>query len=103
VELLNSRVVIEVGLDEIPSTLGGDSAMPHLPIMEMNPFHVIFYFNKFLITTRFDKGKYGKTASCTVIFHPGLKEFMEKCLVQFHVYICFITQRHNIYNYLDQI
>jgi hypothetical protein len=31
-----------------------------------------------------------------------LKEFLEKCLVQFQVYILFIAQNHNIYNYLSQ-
>jgi hypothetical protein len=28
---------------------------------------------------------------------------LEKCLMQFQVYIWSIAHRHNIYNYLDQI
>jgi hypothetical protein len=39
VQLLNSCIVVELGLDEIPSTLGGDSQMPLLPSLEMNSFH----------------------------------------------------------------
>ncbi len=33
----------------------------------------------------------------------GLNEFLDRCVAQLHVYICFATQCHNIYNYLDQI
>jgi hypothetical protein len=84
-------------LDEIPSTLGVNSAVLHLPASEMSPFHVIFYLNGILIATCFNK------RSRTNILHPGLKEFLEKCLMQFQVYIWSIAQCHNIYDYLDQI
>jgi hypothetical protein len=76
-ELPNSRTAIEVGLDEIPSTLGVGSPMPCLHVVEVSPFHVIFDLNGILITTCFNKG------FCTIIFHPRLKEFLEKCLAQF--------------------
>jgi len=33
----------------------------------------------------------------------GLKEFLDRCVAQFHVYAWFATQCHNIYNYLEQI
>ncbi len=82
---------------------GGDSLVPCLPTMEVNPFHVIFDLNGLLITTCFKKGGYGKASSCTIILHPRLKEFLEKCLALFHVYIWSTTQHHNIYNYLDKI
>jgi len=97
VESPNSHTVVEVGLDEIPSTSGVSSLMPCSHVTEVHPFHVIFDINGVLIATHFNKG------FCTIIFHPRLKEFREKCLAQFQVYICFATQRHNIYNYLDQI
>jgi len=42
VELPNSRTVVEIGLDEIPSTLGVGSPMPCSYVVEVNPFHVIF-------------------------------------------------------------
>jgi hypothetical protein len=99
----NSHTIIELGLDEIPSTSKIDSLMFHSLSLEVNPFHVIFDLNGVLITTCFDKGKYGKVASCTIIFQPRLKEFLEKCLAEFHVYIWSIAQHHNIYNYLDKI
>jgi hypothetical protein len=89
-------MAIERFLDEIPSTLGFDSRMPYLFIAKVNPFHMIFNLNKVLIVTRFDKCFH------TVIFRLGLKEFLEKCLVQFQMYIWSTTQHHNIYNYLDQ-
>jgi hypothetical protein len=57
----------------------------------------IFYLNKVLISTHFDKG------SRIIILCHGLKEFLEKCPTQFQVYIWYATQCHNIYNYLDQI
>ncbi len=83
----NSRTVIELGLDEIPLTSGGDSLVPLLPSPKVSSFHVIFDLNKVLIATRFDKGGYGKVASHTVILQPRLKELLEKCLMQFHNYI----------------
>jgi hypothetical protein len=64
---------------------------------------MIFYLNQVLITTCFEKGGYGKGASHILGVKHGLKEFLEKCLAQFHVYIWSIVQHHNIYNYLDQI
>jgi len=81
VESPNSHNVVEVGLDEIPSTSGGDYPMPRSPTSEVSPFHVIFKLNGVLIVTRFDKGGYGNPTSCTIIFHLRLKEFLEKCLV----------------------
>jgi len=41
VESPNSHATIEVGLDEIPSTLSFDSIVPHLPTMEVNPFQMV--------------------------------------------------------------
>jgi hypothetical protein len=55
VELPNSHKVVEVGLDEIPSTLGVDSEVLHFPLVEVKPIHVIFDLNGVLIATRFDK------------------------------------------------
>jgi hypothetical protein len=65
--------------------------------MEVNPFHMIFNLNGVLIITHFDRGSH------TVIIRPGLKEFLEKCLVQFQVYIWSAAQQHSIYNYLHHI
>jgi hypothetical protein len=62
VELLNSRVIVVVNLDEIPLTSSVDSKVPHSPIAKVNPFHVIFNLERILITTCFDRG------SCIVIF-----------------------------------
>lgn len=39
----------------------------------------------------------------TFILKPGLKEFLEWCIVQFTMYIWSATQQHNINKYLDQI
>ncbi len=66
-------MVVTIYLDEIPSTLGVDFRMPHLPTVKVSPFHVIFNLNKVLIATCFNKG------SRTIIFYLGLKEFLEKC------------------------
>ncbi len=82
---------------------GIELSSAHSPTLEVNPFHVIFYLNGVLVATHFDKGIYGKLASQIVILKLRLKEFLERCVAQFHVYIWFPTQRHNIYNYLDQI
>jgi hypothetical protein len=38
-----------------------------------------------------------------VVLKLGLKEFLERCMAQFIVYIWSTTQHHNINNYLDQI
>ncbi len=81
----NSCTVVEVGLDEIPSTSNVDSEMPHSPIAKVNPFHVIFDLDGVLIATHFDKG------SCIIILCPRLKEFIKKCLAQFQVYIWFVA------------
>jgi len=80
-----------------------NSLVLHSPILEVNPFHVIFDLNGVLVATHFNKSRYGEPASQTVVFKLRLKEFSERCVAQFHVYIWFATQRHNIYNYLDQI
>jgi hypothetical protein len=97
VELPNSCTVVEVNLDEIPLISSVNSPMLHSPTAKVCPFHVIFNPNGIMITTCFNK------CSCTIIFRHGLKEFLEKCLMQFQVYIWFATQGHNIYNYLNQI
>ncbi len=86
----------EVNLDEIPLTSNVNSPMLHSATTKVCPFHVIFNLNKIIVTTCFNKH------FCTIICHHGLKEFLEKCLVQFQVYILFIAQNHNIYNYLSQ-
>ncbi len=96
VELLNSFTTIEVSLDDIPLILGFDFKMPCSLTMEVSPFHVIFNLNGVLIATRFIKG------FRTIILHLGLKEFLNKCLAQFQVYIWFVAQHHNIYNYLNK-
>ncbi len=77
VEVPNSHVVIEVGLDEIPSILGFDSVLLHLPVMKVSPFHVICDMYGVLIATHLDRGFF------IVILCPRLKEFLEKCFVQF--------------------
>jgi hypothetical protein len=69
----NSCTIVEVNLDEILSTLGVKSLVPCSHAIEVNPFHVIFDLNGVLIATLFNKG------FCTIILHPGLKEFLEKC------------------------
>jgi hypothetical protein len=97
VESPNSCAVVVIDFDEIPLTLSVDFEVPCLHAVEVSPFHVIFDLNKLLIPTCFDKG------SCTIIFRLKLKEFLEKCLSQFQVYIWSATWRHNIYNYLDHI
>ncbi len=92
-----SRVVVAIDLDETPLILGVDIEMLHLPMVEVSLFHVIFDLNKVLIATCFDRGSH------TVILRLGLKEFVDKCFIQFQVYIWSTTQCHNIYNYLNQI
>ncbi len=80
-----------------------DSPVPCLPSLEGNPLHVIFYRNKVFVTKHFDKVGYQRAPPCTIVFRPRLKEFLKRCASQFHVYIWFTIQHHNIYNYLDQI
>jgi len=102
-ELPNSGTFGELKLHEMPLTLGMDSPMPHSPSSEVSPLHVIFYLNGVFVTTCFNRGEVEEVPSCTIIVRLGLKEFLERCIAQFHVYIWFPTQYHNIYNYLDQI
>ncbi len=90
VELPNSCTVVEVNLNEIPLTSSVNSPMLHSSTMNVCPFHVIFDLNGIMITTCFNK------RSFTIIFHHGLKQFLEKCIAQFQVYIWFVTQTHNI-------
>ncbi len=85
VESPNSHMIVAVTLDKILLTLGVDSTMHHSFTTKVGPFHVIFYLNGVLITTYFDKGFQ------SVILRLGLKEFLEKCLAQFQVYIWSIT------------
>jgi hypothetical protein len=77
VEVLNSHVVIEVGLDEIPSISGFDYVLLRLPVVKVSPFHVFCDLYGVLIATRLDRG------FCIVILRPILKEFLEKCFAQF--------------------
>jgi hypothetical protein len=81
VESPNSCMVVAIYLDEIPSISSVVSKMPHLPMAKVSPFHVIFDLNGVLIATCFDKG------SRIIILCLGLKEFLEKCLSQFQIYI----------------
>jgi hypothetical protein len=67
-ELPNSHALVELGLDEMPSTLKVDSQVFHSPLAMMSPFHVIFYLNGILIAPHFDRGGYHKAPSRTVIF-----------------------------------
>jgi hypothetical protein len=67
IELPNSRALVELRLDEMPSTLKVDSKVLHSPLTKMNPFHFIFYLNGILVATRLDKGGYCKAPSHTVI------------------------------------
>jgi len=83
VELPYSCIVVKVNLDEIPLTSSVNSPMLHSATRKVCPLHVIFDLNGIMITTCFDK------RSCTIIFCHGLKEFLEKCLMQFQVYIWF--------------
>jgi hypothetical protein len=86
VESTNSCVVVEVSLNEILLISSVNSLVLRLHTMEVSPFHVIFNLNEVLIATRFDKGYR------TIFFHPILKEFLKKFLVQFQVYIWCKTQ-----------
>jgi hypothetical protein len=61
--------------------------MIHLLVVEVSPFHVIFDLNEVLVTTHFNKGGYGKPTFRTIILKHGLKELLEICVAQFHVYI----------------
>jgi len=97
VESPNSHMIVVVSLDVILLTLGVNFIVYCSFTVKVGPFHVIFYVNVVLITTCFNKGYHN------VILRLGLKEFLEKCLAQFQVYIWSIAQRHNIYNYVDQI
>ena len=47
----NSHVVVEINFDEIPLTPIFDSIVPCLPVVEVNPFHVIFNLDGILIPT----------------------------------------------------
>ncbi len=77
----NSHTIVVVDFDDIPLTSGVDFEVHCLPMVEVSPFHVIFDLNRVMIATHFDKG------FCTVIICLGLKEFLEKSLSQFQVYI----------------
>jgi hypothetical protein len=60
----------------MPLTSKVDSLMPHSPSPELSPLHVIFYLKIILVVTFFNKGEYQKAPFHTVIFKPGLMEFM---------------------------
>jgi hypothetical protein len=72
---------VVVVIDLILSILGVDIEMFHLPMVEVSLLHVIFDLYTVLIATCFDRGSH------TIILRPGLKEFVDKCFVQFQVYI----------------
>jgi hypothetical protein len=80
VESSNSHVVGELRLDEMPLISGVDSLVPRSPPLEVSLFHVIFNLNKILVATHFNKGKYGKLASCIVILKPRLKKSLKRCV-----------------------
>jgi hypothetical protein len=71
----------------MPSTLGVDSPIFHSPSPKVSPLHVIFNLNKKLVATHFDKGIYQRVPSPIVVLKLGLKKFLERCVMQFHVYI----------------
>jgi hypothetical protein len=96
VGLPNSCVVVEIDLDEIPF-FRCQLRNASFTYNKGESISCDFDLNRVLIATCFNK------CSRIVIFHHGLKEFLEKCLMQFQVYIWSIAHRHNIYNYLDQI
>ncbi len=87
---------------EMPSSSKMDSQVLCLHLPKVCPLHVIFYLNAVLSTTHIDRGGYQKGPFC-IIFKLGLKEFLERCIAQFHVCTWSITQFHNIYNCLDQV
>jgi hypothetical protein len=83
----NSCTIVELSLDEIPSIPSGNSHVPRFLVVDVRSSHVIFNLNGILITTCFQKGGHGKYAFHTIILKPRLKEFLEKILVQFHIYL----------------
>jgi len=77
----------ELKVHEMPSTSRVDSQMIHLPLLEVSALHVIFNLNKVFIATPFNKARYQRSPPCSVILKPRLKEFLDICVLQFHVYI----------------
>jgi hypothetical protein len=97
-------------LDEMPShsSCGIASKRTCSLLLEVSIFHVIFNLNGVLMATRFAMVQNIEQQKPSIPFHililkPGLKEFLEWCIVQFVVYIWSTTQQHNINKYLDQI
>jgi hypothetical protein len=70
---------------------------------KVSPLLVIYNLNRIFVATCFNRGKYQRAPSWTIVLKPWLKEFLDRCIMQFHMYIWSIGQRHNIYNYLDQV
>jgi hypothetical protein len=46
---------------------------------------------------------YNPWLTCTICLKPGLKDFLERCLMQFEVYIWSEAQQYNIKAYSDKI
>jgi hypothetical protein len=53
----------------------------------VSPLHVTFYLNGVIVATYFDRGGCRKVPSCIIILMLELKEFLERRVAQFHVYI----------------
>jgi hypothetical protein len=72
------------------------------------PLHIIFDLNGVLLVVKFNSGppirhQISPVLLCIVYLKLGLKDFLERCLVQFEVYIWYVAQWHNINVYLDKI
>jgi hypothetical protein len=52
---------------------------------------------------QYNKAKNQGAPLCIIVFRVGLKEFLERCVIQFYVYIWSMAHCHNIYKYLDEI
>jgi hypothetical protein len=52
-----------------------------------NYFKLLGFSNEVLVVTHFNKARYQRAPPCSVVFKPRLKEFLEICVLQFHVYI----------------
>lgn len=93
----NSRSLSEQKFHEVPSTSRINFPMSHSPSSKLSPLHVIYNLNGVLVATCFNRGKYQRAPSWTIVFKPWLKEFLERHIMQFQMYIWSIAQCHNIY------
>jgi hypothetical protein len=76
-ESSNSHAFKELKSHEMPSTLGVDF-MPCSPKVSL--FHVILNMNRVFIVTCFNRTRYGKVPNCIIIFRPGLKQLLGRCI-----------------------